>query len=103
MRFANVPVLDLENKDRAAEAILREARKAIDEDGADVIVLGCTGMSPVASSLQQQLPVPVVDPAAAALIMAESLVRIGLSHSKRCYLPPPEKEILGKPFEDWGS
>ena len=102
VRFANVPVLDLENKDRAAEAILREARKAIDEDGADVIVLGCTGMSPVAASLQQELPVPVVDPAAAALIMAESLVRMGLSHSKRCYLPPPEKEILGKPFEDWG-
>ena len=102
VRFANVPVLDLENKDRAAQAILREARKAIDEDGADVIVLGCTGMSPVAEFLQQELPVPVVDPAAAALTMAESLVQMGLSHSKRCYLPPPEKKILGKQFEDWG-
>ena len=102
VRFANVPVLDLENKDRAVEAILQEARKAIDEDGVDVIVLGCTGMSPVAAFLQQQIEVPVVDPAAAALTMAESLVQMKLTHSKRCYLPPPEKEILGKPFKDWG-
>jgi len=101
VRFANVPVLDLEHTDQAAEAILQEARKAIDEDGADVIVLGCTGMSPVAAFLQQQLEVPVVDPAVAALTLAESLVRMRLSHSKKCYLTPPKKEIVGKQFKDW--
>jgi len=101
VRFANVPVLELEHTDQAAEAILREARKAIDEDDADVIVLGCTGMSPVAAFLQQQLEVPVIDPAVAALTLAESLVRMRLSHSKKCYLTPPKKEIVGKQFKDW--
>lgn len=102
VRFADVPVLDLKEKDRATEAILGEARRAIEEDGADAIVLGCTGMSPVAAALGKKLPVPVVDPAAAALTMAESLVQMNLSHSKRCYPPPPKKEILGKQFADWG-
>lgn len=102
IRFADVPVLELENTDQAGEAILSEARKAIDNDGADVIVLGCTGMSPIAAFLQERLEVPVVDPAVAALTMAESLVRMRLSHSKKCYLTPPKKEIVGKQFKDWG-
>ena len=102
IRFANVPVLDLEHQERTAEAILEEARKAIDDDGADVIVLGNTGMSTVAAVLREHLEVPVVDPAVAALTLATSLVHMGLSHSRRCYLPPPEKDVLGKPFKDWG-
>ncbi len=102
IRFANVPVLDLEHSVQTAEAILKEARKAIDDDGADVIVLGNTGMSTVVAVLQERLEVPVVDPAIAALTLAASLVQMGLSHSRRCYLPPPEKDVLGKPFKDWG-
>lgn len=102
IRFANVPVLDLEHPERTTEAILKEARKAIDVDGADVIVLGNTGMSTVAAALRERLEVPVVDPAVAALTLATSLVHMGLSHSQRCYLPPPEKDVLGKPFKDWG-
>lgn len=102
VRFANVPVLELENADRATESILKEARKAIDEDSADVIVLGCTGMSSVAAWLQERLEVPVVDPAVAALMLAECMVRMGLSQSKRCYPPPPTKEILGETYKAWG-
>lgn len=101
IRFANVPVLDLDRPDRTTEAILKEARKAIDDDGADVIVLGNTGMSTVAAELQRRLEVPIVDPAVAALTMATSLVQMGLTHSRRCYLPPPDKDVLGETFKDW--
>ncbi len=102
VRAAGVPVLDLQETERAAAAILEEARKAIDQDGADVIVLGCTGMSSVAAYLQDRLEVPVVDAAAAALTLAESLVRMKLSSSKRCYPPPPAKPVLGNWYRAQG-
>jgi allantoin racemase len=101
IRFANVPVLDLGHPARTVKEILKEAHRAIDEDGADVIVLGNTGMSTVARILQEHLEVPVVDPAVAALTLATSLVQMGLSHSRRCYLAPPEKDVLGEAFQDW--
>jgi allantoin racemase len=39
--------------------------------------------------------VPVIDPAATALKMAEALVDLKLAHSKKTYPEPPEKEIVG--------
>lgn len=102
VRFADVPVLALKDTAKAGAAILAEARKAIDEDGADVIVLGCTGMSPVTRYLQENLEVPVVDPAAAALSLAEAWVRMGLRHSRRRYPVPPSKGVKGEQFAKWG-
>ncbi|MBN1859045.1 aspartate/glutamate racemase family protein [Candidatus Bipolaricaulota bacterium] len=101
VRFADVPVLDLEDMSLACERILSQARQAIDQDGADAIVLGCTGMSPVTKHLQQNLEVPVVDPAVAALTLAESLVRMGISHSKKSYLTPPKKKVEGSMYAGW--
>jgi allantoin racemase len=101
VRSANIPVLDLGDMATACEAILAQARGAIDSDGAQAIVLGCTGMSPVTKHLQETLEVPVVDPAIAALTLAESLVRMGLSHSRKCYLTPPKKEVRGQMYREW--
>jgi allantoin racemase len=103
IRFASVPVLDLHHPKETAQAILTQARLAVDEDGADVIVLGNTGMSTEAEVLQQELEVPVVDPAVAGLMMATTLVHMGLSQSRRCYPPPPDpdKAVLGDSFRDW--
>jgi allantoin racemase len=85
----------------ACTSILSQARQAIDCDGAEAIVLGCTGMSPVTKHLQENLEVPVVDPAVAALTLAESLVRMGLSHSRTCYLAPPAKKVQGEMYKGW--
>jgi allantoin racemase len=93
VRAIDLPVLKLLDHEKAKETILREARKAVEEDGADVIILGCAGMSPVLKYVQQELKVPVIDPGGAALKMAESLVSMGLCQSKRCYPTPPTKEI----------
>ena len=48
--------------------------------GADVIVLGCTCMSPATAELQERLGVMVVDGLTAAHTTAEMLVTLGLSH-----------------------
>jgi allantoin racemase len=87
VRAAHVPVLELADQERAFTAILAQARLALEEDGAQAIVLGCTGMSQVAARLQKELGVPVIDPAEASIQLAEVYVRMGLSGSRAAYGP----------------
>ncbi|MEQ8387754.1 MAG: aspartate/glutamate racemase family protein [Alphaproteobacteria bacterium] len=67
-----------------------QARKAIDEDGADVIVLGSTTMHQSHKYLSEKLPVPVINPGQIAYKLCEVFLELGLSHSKKAF-PTPEK------------
>ncbi len=64
------------------EKYLLTAQAAIDEDMAEVIVLGCAGMTGLDKRLQQKLKVPVLDGVVCALIIASGLVKYGVSTSK---------------------
>ena len=88
-----MPVLELQDHGKAKSAILGEARKAVEEDGAHVIILGCAGMSPIMKYVKEQLGVPVIDPGGAALKIAEVLVSMNLVQSKMCYPFGPDKLI----------
>ena len=80
----------------ARERIIDECRRALDEDGSDVIVLGCAGMADLCDAVSQALGVPVVDGVAAGTRLVESLVALGLKTSKRGELAPPlPKPMLG--------
>jgi len=94
VRSANVPVLELNNEEKAFSSILKESKAAIEEDGAEAIALGCTGMSPLARRLQKELDVPVIDPAVAALKLAEVFVSMNITTSGIAYEAQREKEIL---------
>ena len=58
------------------------ARKMVNEDGAEVIIMGCAAMAGYGESIEQQLHVPVLDPTAVAFKWAEMVVGLGLNHSK---------------------
>lgn len=64
------------------EKYLLTARAAIEEDLAEVIVLGCAGMTGLDKRLQQELGVPVLDGVVCALIVAAGLVKYQVSTSK---------------------
>ncbi|QPC99755.1 aspartate/glutamate racemase family protein [Qipengyuania soli] len=66
-----------------------EATKAIEEDGADVIVLGSTTMHQSAAYLASELPIPVLNPGQVAYKHLEMLIGLGLTHSKKAF-PAPE-------------
>lgn len=66
-----------------------EAIKAIEEDGADVIVLGSTTMHQSAAYLASELPIPVLNPGQVAYKTLEMLIGLGLAHSKKAF-PSPE-------------
>lgn len=83
VRAAEVPVLALEDPNSdACERISQEIARALAEDGAEAIVLGCAGMTDLARMLSARHGVPVIDGVAAAVTLAEGLVRIGVTTSK---------------------
>lgn len=67
----------------------KESLKAIEEDGADVIVLGSTTMHQSHAFLEEVLPVPVINPGQIAYKFCEVFLELGLSHSKTAF-PAPE-------------
>lgn len=67
----------------------KQAKAAISEDGADVIVLGSTTMHQSHKYLEQKLSVPVINPGVTAYKMCEVFLELGLTHSKVAY-PTPE-------------
>ncbi|CAL9609636.1 Hydantoin racemase [Streptomyces sp. enrichment culture] len=99
VRASGLPVLALEQDEEAAvEAIAEQAARAVEEDRAEVVCLGCGGMSGLAERVGERTGAPVVDGVTAAVTIAESLVRLGLSTSKvRTYAPPRPKRILNWP------
>ncbi|MFO7979708.1 MAG: aspartate/glutamate racemase family protein [Candidatus Aminicenantes bacterium] len=54
---------------------LETARAAVKKDGADVIVLGCAGMTGLDRKIQKELGIPVLDGVVCGLIIAAGLVR----------------------------
>ena len=78
------PAADASNRaDQRDEELYREvARAAVQEDGAEVIVLGCAGMTGLDKKLQSALGVPVLDGVVCALIVATGLVRYHVGTSK---------------------
>jgi allantoin racemase len=73
---------------RFEERIFQAAEVAVKEDHAEVLVLGCAGMTGMAKRLQEELGVPVLDGVVCALIIASGLARYDISTSKaRRYNP----------------
>ena len=95
VRAIDLPVLELENPhSNARRMITEECRRALDEDGAGAIVLGCAGMADLTAALTHELGVPVIDGVAAGVKIVEALVGLGLKTSKRGDLAYP----IRKPF-----
>ena len=92
IRAVNIPpdveALFAGKEEEMYERLTNEALAAIEEDGADVIVLGSTTMHQAADHMARNLPVPVVNPGPAAVAFAETLVRLRLSHSKVAFPSP---------------
>jgi allantoin racemase len=63
--------------------------KCVEEDGADVVILGSTTMYKAAPYLAEHLPVPVVEPAAALYKQTETILGLHLTHSRNAYAKAP--------------
>ncbi|MBF0277085.1 MAG: hydrogenase expression protein HupH [SAR324 cluster bacterium] len=103
VRGIGVSVLDLE-RDRkgSVAATIRESLRARNEDGAQAIVFGCTGMlgfsAPVAEALEWDAG-RVIDPLPHAVGKAHMMAESGGGADKLRYPDPEPKEIRG--FSNW--
>lgn len=97
VRASEVSVLELEDPASDARArISAEIGRAVREDHAEAVVLGCAGMADLARQLGEEHGVPVIDGVVCAVAMMEGLVRVGLSTSKiGAYAAPRAKSYTG--------
>jgi allantoin racemase len=91
VRSSEVAVLELEHPGSDACArISAEIGRAVDQDRAEAIVLGCAGMADLADTLSREHGLPVLDGVACAVGLAESMVRLRIFTSRLGgYSPPP--------------
>lgn len=77
-------------------ALHEAALRCVEEDGADVIVLGSTTMHEAHAYLAARLPVPVINPGPLTYRLADTAIRLGLRHSRLAWPPPaaPALETL---------
>ncbi|MCS7126736.1 MAG: aspartate/glutamate racemase family protein [Aigarchaeota archaeon] len=78
IRGIGIHVVDLKEKwDKVRLELIEESKNAVKE-GADLIILGCTGLAGLANTISEELRTPVLDPAAASLKIIESLISLNM-------------------------
>lgn len=104
-KSVDLGVLDFHRDEGETARRLRAVgREAVERDGAEVLILGCTATAGFYRELQAELGVPVIDPMMAAFKTAEFAVELrdlfGWSHSKiGGYESPPAAELAAWSIE----
>ena len=85
-------------QDDHTERLKELAREAVEQDGADVIILAGAPLAGLARSVKDDLPVPVVDGVSSAVKHCESLVALNPGHAVTgSFSRPPIKPNTGLP------
>lgn len=69
-------------RELVGERLADAARRAVDEDGAEVLILGSTTMHEAHADLAARASVPVLNPGPVAFKTVEAILGLGLTHSR---------------------
>lgn len=96
VRSSEVAVLELEHPGSdACNRISAEIGRAVAEDRAEAIVLGCAGMTDLADTLAKEHGLPVLDGVSCAIGLAEAMVKLRILTSRvGGYSPPPAHKTM---------
>lgn len=75
-------ILDVGREGQAENALRSICDAIVVADEADVIVMGCTGFAPAVERVRGDVRLPLIEPALAAIQMAEAQVRLGMGSSR---------------------
>ena len=93
VRSSEVAVLELEHPGSdACNRISAEIGRAVVEDRAEAIVLGCAGMADLADRLSEEHGLPVLDGVSCAIKLAEAMVGLGLKTSRQGGYAPAQPQ-----------
>ena len=101
VRVVDMPVRDIEaDGETLLHRLIDASERAVLDDRADQIILGCTGFLGVDAAVTTALRtrgihVSVISPLRAAALAAISAIRLGFVHSPRAYLPLRTKPVEG--------
>ena len=87
-RLVNLSIAAMSDKNHSFEPVYLACKAAVEEDGADVLILGCAAMVEMGPRIAEILNVPVIEPDIVALKYCEALIDLSLSQSKKLYSPP---------------
>lgn len=71
-----------EDEQKVKQRGIELARRMIEEDNAEVIIMGCASMAGYSKELEEILGVPILDPVTVTYKMVEGLTALGVKHSK---------------------
>jgi allantoin racemase len=75
-RPVGLGVAELEDREKTFDRMVEVGKTLRDNDGANVLIMGCAGMAFYRRPLTEELNLPVVDPTQAAVAMAIGRVRL---------------------------
>lgn len=86
IRYTDLTVLELSQKDKLLKAVVSESIKAYEESDVDVIVLGCTAMAYLVDDIKKELlnkgyNIPIIEPELTGLKFLENYISLGLTNS----------------------
>ncbi len=92
VRAININVEEcVTHREQALRELTEQIRTIVSEDRAEVVILACAGLCGYDQALSRLAGIPVLDPAVVGVKVAESLVSLGLCHSKvRKFAHPPQ-------------
>jgi allantoin racemase len=92
VRAINVNVEEcVTNRAQTMHELTAQIRTIVADDRAEVVILACAGLCGYDEELSRLAGIPVLDPVAVGVKVAESLVSLGLCHSKaRRFAHPPQ-------------
>lgn len=98
VRAVDLPALgETPPAEKIVADLAAQVERVSEDDGADLVILGGSRLSPYAAALRLKTRVPILEPVACGIQFAEALVRLGLCQSKAGkYAPPP------RPLREYG-
>lgn len=99
IRTTALGVLDIEQDAAAAtQQVIDASIAAVEEDGAEAICLGCSGMGALYDALREALDIPVIDGVIAATKLLEAIVQCRLETSRVAAFKSPEEKHFVSPY-----
>jgi allantoin racemase len=99
-RLASIRSLDMGvteialGPERVREKGIDLGRRMVEEDGAEVIIMGCASMAGYSADMEAALGVPVLDPVGVTFKIVEGLTELGIRHSKIGLYATPAPKVV---------
>jgi allantoin racemase len=81
------------NREETLSQLKDEVLKIVEQDGAEVVVLGCAGLCGYDEELEKLIGIPVLDPVVVAVKLAEMFAEAGICHSKKTKFAYPPQQL----------